>query len=135
MSKLIQKMPWPELLLAAILGATLGTIMGLVVFPRVTMGAALTSSDTSAPYANGDQRIQDLTTLAAGQVLTVPNRSQQAVIQAIGGTVYFAHDGNPATALDFQIAAGGVFIYDGDLGNVYLLAAGANTHVNILYFR
>ncbi len=72
---------------------TLAVLVGVAFI----MGAALTSSDTSGPYSNGDQRITDLTTAAAGQDLTVPDRTQSAVIQAIGGVVYFAHDGDFAT--------------------------------------
>ena len=129
MSEIERKLKWTAR--ALVLNSTLLILMGL----SVLMGAALTSSDTSAPYANGDQRITDLTTAAAGQDLTVPDRTQQAAIPAIGGVVYFAHDGNAATATDFQIAAGAVWIYDGNVGDVNLLAAGADIDVNILYFR
>lgn len=134
MSRLRERLPdwlewWgPTLLLGFLL------ILVLPLLLTFTMGAATIGSDTSGPYSNGDQRITDLSNVTA-VTLTVPDRTQMAMIQAIGGVVYFAHDGAAATVTDFQIASGDVLTYDGDVTKASVLAAGADIDVNVLYFR
>ena len=102
---------------------------------RQTPSVLSTKTGPSPPYANGQQTMADVSNSTA-ESPTIPSNTHSLLIQAVGGNLYFSHDGTDATSEDFVIAAGDTFVYDGDPDSVSLLSSAATgVDARILYFK
>lgn len=75
-------------------------------------------------------------TLATAQTLTVPDRSQVAVMKVEAGALRWRDDGtSPTDAIGMLEADGAKFFYCGDLSAFEAIRVDATTILNVSYYR
>ena len=75
-------------------------------------------------------------TLASATALTVPSRSQVAIMKVEAGALRWRDDGSdPTSAVGMLEADGAKFFYCGDLSTFKAIRVDATTILNVSYYR